>query len=175
MKTTILIVGAGPYGVSLAHELWRKNIDFVIVGKPFDLWLSHTLNDTAIRSDHNASEIFSKDKKFNLSTFIEKNFPADAVEIKKSRLPNALFRAYLLDVLHKMPFSFYKKQLLSLEKSENGFIGRMEDGIQIYAKKVVLATGIGVHKKLPESLRKLETKQVHHSWNVVDYEAVKGK
>ncbi len=175
MKTTILIVGAGPYGVSLAYELWRKNIDFVIVGEPFDSWLSHTLTDTAIRSDHHASEIFSKNKKFNLSTFIEKNFPANAGEIKKSRLPNSLFRAYLRDVLNKIPFPIYKKQLISLEKDENGFVGRMEDGVKIDAKKVVLATGIGVHKQLPESLRSLDTKRIHHSWDVREYEAVKGK
>lgn len=175
MKTKVMIVGAGPYGISLAYELWSNNIDFVIAGKPFDLWLSHTLKDTAIRSDWNASEIFTKDNRFNLNNFIERHSPSHASKIKEKRLPNDLFRAYLTDVLKNIPFPFYEQKLVHLEQAENRFICEMEDGRQIVAENVVLATGTGVHQYLPESIKSVSSANIHHSWDVETYESLANK
>src|SRR5438132_263722 len=39
--TDVLIVGAGPYGISLSYELHRRGIPFEVVGHPFSLWRRH--------------------------------------------------------------------------------------------------------------------------------------
>ena len=32
------MIGAGPYGIAVAHDLWVRGVDFVVAGEPFELW-----------------------------------------------------------------------------------------------------------------------------------------
>src|SRR5215469_7193633 len=38
MKTTTVIIGAGPYGLAVAAHLQAKNIPMLIFGKPMEFW-----------------------------------------------------------------------------------------------------------------------------------------
>ena len=43
MKQTceVAVIGAGPYGLSLAAHLRARGIDYRIFGKPMDTWNAH--------------------------------------------------------------------------------------------------------------------------------------
>jgi thioredoxin reductase len=169
METKVMIIGAGPYGISIAYELWEQNIPFVIAGHPLSLWFNHTLDSTSIRSDRHTSEIFSKRDVFNMTTFIKKEYPEIAREILKGRIPNAIFRDYLRDTLDKLPFSIEEQKVIQVTKQGQQYVSQLEDGSQIRSKAVVIATGIENHKVLPRSLQALSSSNVVHSWNVNDY------
>lgn len=55
------------------------------------------------------------------------------------------------------------------------FVAQLEDGTEIAAQKVVLASGIESHRILPECLSELPLGRVFHSWAVADYEGLTGK
>ncbi|WP_160058227.1 NAD(P)-binding domain-containing protein [Alkalicoccus saliphilus] len=173
MKKKVIIIGAGPYGISLAYELWRKDISFEIIGQPFDLWMKHTMPKMAIRSDRHSSEIYSKDKAFDLTKFIYRHEPKQAKKILKDRLPSELYRDYLRDVLEKLPFPIKKEKVVDVQKTTRSFVCRTESGELLESHSVIVATGIENHKVVPDNLK--NNVPVIHSWDVGDHLSVEAK
>lgn len=165
-----MIIGAGPYGVSLAYELWERKIPFVIAGKPFELWFNHTLDTMSIRSDRHTSEIYTRKNTFDLTRFIKQYDPCNAKNIMKKRLSCQLFRDYLRAVLENLPFTIHEHKVNHLFKKGDHYISQLENGQSISSDAVIIATGIAHHKKLPDSLEVLEHPAIVHSWNVQEYE-----
>lgn len=164
MKKKVSIIGAGPYGISLAYEFWEQGIPFEIIGKPFDLWLHHTMPDMAIRSDRHSSEIYTKSGVFDLTSFIYKEEPLRAESILKDRLPSSLYRKYLQDILDRLPFTVKEEKVTALEKKGNAYFCTTESGESIESENVVIACGIENHRSTPDSLK--NDPQVLHTWDV---------
>ena len=51
------IIGAGPYGLSIAAHFRRRGIPFRIFGRPMDSWLNHMPKGMKLKSDGFASNI----------------------------------------------------------------------------------------------------------------------
>ena len=49
---TLLIIGAGPYGLAMAAYARHRNIDYLIVGKPMDFWESNMPKGLLLRSPY---------------------------------------------------------------------------------------------------------------------------
>src|SRR5690349_5260706 len=48
--TELLIIGAGPFGLSLAAYAAQHGIDYLIVGKPMEFWQTHMPRGMYLRS-----------------------------------------------------------------------------------------------------------------------------
>lgn len=176
MKTKILIVGAGPYGVSIANALHKKNIPFAIAGKTFSLWYEHTLDTMSIRSDWHSSEIYEPNDKYNVRDFVYKNYTQEeAKKIMSHKLPIDVFRNYLRFIESDLPYPIIPQHVVKLSKNGSTFISELENGDIIESEAVVLASGIEAHKYLPESLQKLNTPHLIHTWAVHKYTDWKNK
>jgi len=87
------IIGAGPYGLSIAAHFRRRGIPFRIFGRPMDSWLAHMPKGMMLKSDGFASNIYDPDAKFSLRQFCAErgiklsagyraeNIPADAYDL----------------------------------------------------------------------------------------------
>ncbi|MCC3372367.1 NAD(P)-binding domain-containing protein [Cohnella sp. REN36] len=175
MNTTVMIVGAGPYGISLAYELWRLKVPFVIAGQPFSLWFDHTLGSMSIRSDYHTSEIYTRDNTFNIKRYIQQKFPDRADELLNHRISTSVFRDYLRDVLKRLPFPIERQKVVHVKKQGALFVHTLEDGRQVISEASIMATGIENHGVIPEGLASLRSDLVLHSWQVADYENIKNK
>src|SRR5438128_6709534 len=178
--TDVLIVGAGPYGISLSYELHRRGIPFEVVGHPFSLWRRHTLSSTHLRSDINASQVFARDDRFSLRTFLRANYSAsEAARIMRGRIPVEAFRRYADWILADLPYRPLERKVTRLQLKNdgitNGFIATLDDGAEIAARRVVLASGIESHQVLPECLARLPNRFVMHSWRVREIERITGR
>jgi thioredoxin reductase len=175
MKTKVMIIGAGPYGISLAYELWRLKVPFVIAGQPFSLWFNHTLGSMSIRSDSHTSEIYTRQDVFNIKRYIKQKFPDRANELLKKRIPTTVFRDYLQDVLTRLPFPIERQKVLNVTKQGPFFVHTLEDGQEVISEASVVATGIENHRVIPDSLTSLSADRMMHSWQVADYEKMQNK
>lgn len=176
MKTKIFIIGTGPYGISIANALHKKNIPFAIAGKMFSLWYDHTLDSMSIRSDWHSSEIYEADDRYNVKDFIYKNYPEDqAKKIMSHKLPIDVFRKYLKFIESDLKYSILPHHVVKLTKTENGFISEMENGEKVESEAVVIATGIEAHKYLPKSLQHINSPHLIHTWDVHKYANWKNK
>src|SRR5262249_20202862 len=49
--TSLLIIGAGPFGLALAAWAQQNSVDYEIVGTPMEFWRRHMPDGMALRSD----------------------------------------------------------------------------------------------------------------------------
>jgi cation diffusion facilitator CzcD-associated flavoprotein CzcO len=55
----VAIIGAGPYGLSLAAHLRARGVNFRIFGKPMDTWNAHMPKGMTLKSEGFASSLSS--------------------------------------------------------------------------------------------------------------------
>lgn len=174
MRTNILIIGAGPYGISLFYELKRQKQDVLIVGSPFSLWMNHMINILNLRSNILASEIYSTDNRFSWKAYFNSIGMSSKID-KRMRIPVTWFQHYAQWILSQLPAKPIEDKIIYLDHLQNQFVATTVNGLNIEAKQVVIATGIGEHLYLPPSLTPLESKRVIHSYYTNDYQDTKDK
>ncbi len=86
------IIGAGPYGLSVAAHFRRCGIPFRIFGRPMDSWLAHMPKGMMLKSDGFASNIYDPESEFTLGQFCAEH----GIEYADSGIPVRLdtFTAY---------------------------------------------------------------------------------
>src|SRR5216684_8632385 len=65
----VAIIGAGPYGLSVAAHLRGLGVPFRIFGRPMDSWLAHMPKGMMLKSDGFASNIYDPGGGFTLEKF----------------------------------------------------------------------------------------------------------
>jgi len=167
------IIGAGPYGLSVAAYFRNRGIPFRIFGRPMDSWLKHMPKGMMLKSDGFASNIYDPENAFTLGKFCsERNIPyADA------GLPVRLetFGAYGLAFRDRMVPELEDKLVTSVDRLPNGFRLQLEDGETFEAHKVVLAVGITHFEHVPENLAHLPAEFCSHSARHQEVEPFRGR
>lgn len=162
----VAIIGAGPYGLSIAAHLRRAGVPFRIFGRPMDSWQAHMPKDMLLKSDGFASTIDDPDEELTLKQFCgERGIPyADLgtpVSLDTFVSFGHAFRGQLIPNLED-------KLVTRVEQSTEGFVLTLEDGEKVKAQQVVLAVGITHFQYIPESLAQLPAKFVSHSFQHSD-------
>src|ERR1700759_3498498 len=67
--TRTVIIGAGPYGLSLAAPLLSRGVPFRIFGKPMETWATQMPEGMKLKSDGFASNLFPGSGSFTLEQF----------------------------------------------------------------------------------------------------------
>src|SRR5580704_10960563 len=72
----IVIIGAGPYGLSAAAHLRARGLDFRIFGSPMQTWLENMPDGMRLKSEGFASSLYEPHSRLTLAEFCrEKNLP----------------------------------------------------------------------------------------------------
>ena len=80
----VLIIGAGPYGIAVAQELWHRGLEPVVVGVPFNTWHRHTLDIMDLRSDPRGSSVFSPDNRYDFPSYLHQARADQTVQLQMS-------------------------------------------------------------------------------------------
>ncbi len=167
------IIGAGPYGLSIAAHLRRQGIPFRVFGRPMDSWLQHMPKGMMLKSDGFASDIYDPERAFTLRQFCaERGIPyADA------GLPVHLetFGEYGLAFRDRMVPELEDKFVVNVDRAPGGFTLRLEDGETFQARRVVVAVGITHFEHVPENLAHLPSEFLSHSARHREVEPFRGR
>ncbi len=171
--THVAIVGAGPYGLSIAAYFRRKGIPYRIFGRPMDSWVAHMPKGMMLKSDGFASNLYDPDNAFTLKQFCsERGLPyAD----KGIPVTLETFCAYGLAFRDRMVPDLEDKQVVFVERSGEGFTLRLDDGETVTARRVVLAVGITHFENVPSTLAHLPAQYFSHSSRHREVEAYRGR
>jgi thioredoxin reductase len=169
----IAIIGAGPYGLSIAAHLRRRGIRFRIFGRPMDSWAEHMPKGMQLKSDGFASNIYDPDEAFTLEKFCKER----GIEYADSGLPVALetFTAYGLAFRDRMVPELENKLVVSVDRLPEGFSLRLDDGETFTTRQVVLAVGITHFEHVPDTLAQLGPQYVSHSARHKEVAPFKGR
>lgn len=159
MQNTV-VIGAGPYGLSLATGLRHKGIPFRIFGRPMDSWLRHMPKGMILKSGAFASNIYDPGNSFTLQRFCAER----GIEYSDSGpVELETFTEYGLAFRDKMVPEVEEKLVVNVERSPEGFVVKLEDGETVEAQHVVLAVGITHFAYIPDNLSQLPAEYLSHS------------
>ncbi|WP_342629224.1 NAD(P)-binding domain-containing protein [Nguyenibacter vanlangensis] len=159
--TDFVIVGAGPYGLSLAAHLSVRGVDFQIFGSPMAVWRSHMPSGMHLKSEGFASDIFDPLRLNRLRDFCRRHGHAYAdVGVP---IPVEVFHAYGREFQQRLLPDLDTRHVARITASQGGFLLRLDDGEIIRARRVVIAVGITHYAYLPPELRGLPPQFVSHT------------
>jgi thioredoxin reductase len=155
------IIGAGPYGLSVAAHFRQRGVPFRIFGRPMDSWLAHMPKGMMLKSDGFASDIYDPESAFTLRQFCAER----GIEYADTGVPVHLdtFTAYGLAFRERMVPELEDKLVVKVDRLPSGFLLQLEDGETFQVRKVVLAVGITHFAYIPENLAQLPDEFLSHS------------
>ncbi len=157
----VAIIGAGPYGLSVAAHLRRRDVDYAIFGAPMELWQKNMPAGMLLNTDGRSSNLSDPDGLFKLSDFCARNaVPYDPVH---TPVRKDLFVSYGLAFknrfgLHPLPWL-----LSALTKSRDLFHLHFDNGEHRSARNVVIAVGLLPFRHIPSMFAATPSSLVSHS------------
>lgn len=169
----IAIVGAGPYGLSIAAHLRKTPLNFRIFGTPMQSWREQMPKGMLLKSDGFASNLYDPDSAFTLGQYCkERNLPYSDLG---NPVPLETFAAYGLEFQKRMVPTLEEINITSIRCVSGGFELQTADGQLVKARKVIIATGIMHYSYLPTTLADLPREYVSHSIHHHDLSEFNGK
>jgi thioredoxin reductase len=167
------IIGAGPYGLSIAAHLRRRGISFRIFGRLMDSWQAHMPKGMCLKSDGFASNIYDPAGEFTLRQFCAEQ----GIEYADSGIPVRLdtFSAYGQAFKERMVPELEDKMVTGVERLPDGFRVALDSGESFTARRVVVAVGITHFEYVPADLAGLPPQFLSHSFRHHDLEAFHGR
>ncbi len=167
------IIGAGPYGLSVAAHLRRSGVPFRIFGRPMDSWVAHMPKGMMLKSDGFASNIYDPENVFTLGQFCAER----GIEYADAGTPVRLetFAAYGLAFKDRMVPELEDRLVVSVDRLGEGFQMQLEGGETLHARSIVLAVGITHFDYVPENLAHLPLEFLSHSARHHEVEPFRGR
>jgi Pyridine nucleotide-disulphide oxidoreductase len=169
----VAVIGAGPYGLSIAAYLRSNGVDFRIFGTPMHRWQAHMPKGMFLKSEGCASNLFDPTGSYTLRQ-----------HCAEEGLPYAQYGAPVsLEVLTQYGLSFQRRlvptventMVTALDRLSATFELRLSIGETLSASKVVVATGMSHTAYIPTALAPLPAELLSHSGDHHDLSGFKGR
>jgi cation diffusion facilitator CzcD-associated flavoprotein CzcO len=163
--TSLLIIGAGPYGLSLAALAIERSIPTTVIGKPMSFWREHMPAGMFLRS--NADWHLDATNRDTFRSFLEdRGIRAETVD----PIPVGLYLEYTDWFIRRKRLAIRETHVRRLSRVEGGFEVELESGDRLRATRVVAAPGIASFATIPPWARDLPASRVAHTFDRVRFE-----
>jgi thioredoxin reductase len=169
----IAIIGAGPYGLSIAAHLRMRGVRHRIVGEPMQFWLRHMPKGMLLNSDGFASNLYDPYGDFTLRGYCQAHDMEYADFGVAVRVED--FCTYGLAFQRRFAPDLDSRNVISLARSRDGFVLRLDDGESFRAQRVAIATGLSHFEHIPPELATLPPDLLSHSSAHVDCRRFRGQ
>jgi thioredoxin reductase len=169
----VAIIGAGPYGLSIAAHLRAKGIEHRIFGDPMQYWRGHMPRGMLLKSEGFASTLYDAKAEFTLRHYCEHH----KIEYADLGIPVRVedFCAYGLAFQRRFAPHLENKRVTLVERTPSGFGLELSDGKSLAAQNMVIATGLSNFESVPPQLATLPDDLVSHSSAHVHLHQFKGR
>jgi hypothetical protein len=166
----VVVVGAGPYGLSAAAYLRSAGVETRIFGEPMAFWQNQMPAGMSLRSNWGASHIADPEHKLTLDAYCRQNG-----KYVSRPIPLERFVDYGLWYQGRSVPDLEKRDVLSIDLDACGFKVRLSDGEEIMSTRVVVATGIGAFAYRPAQFAGVPPELASHSSQHCDLRKFKGR
>ena len=169
----VAVIGAGPYGLSVAAHLSAAGVNYRHFGMPMKLWRTMMPNGMYLKSQGFASNLSDPRGEKTLEAFCA----AAGRPYRYYGLPVALdtFVEYGRWFQEQLSLPVDETLVTSLSRDNGGFAVTVGGSEQLRARKVVLAIGVEHFAYLPEPFSGLPKELCGHASAYTDLSAFKGR
>jgi cation diffusion facilitator CzcD-associated flavoprotein CzcO len=169
----VAIIGAGPYGLSIAAYLRKTQLSFRIFGKPMQSWREQMPKGMLLKSDGFASSLYDPDSAFTLQRYCaDRKLPYADVGIP---VPAEVFVNYGLEFQKRFVPNLEETDIKSVKRIPGGFELETVSGETLQARRTVVAAGITHFGYLPPFLAELPKSYASHSSAHYELSGFQGK
>ena len=173
MDQETTIVGAGPYGLSIAAHLRASVLPFELLGTAFESWRSFMPGGMLLKSERFASNLWDPRRRYTLQRYCEaRRLPYQPVG---SPLSLQQFLEYGEWFRQQTAVEPRDVKVRGLRRVPGGFGVQLADGSGFTSRRVVLATGHMAFRTLPPELVDFPEPLVLHSSRIGDVRQYAGR
>jgi len=169
----VVVLGAGPYGLSAAAHLKQQGLKVAVFGKPVLLWREHMPEGMLLRSYWWASNLSDPGRKYTFERYLIKSGIEPGPSIDP--LPIQTFVDYALWFQQQAVPDLDETYISSIERSGQHFSVKLIDGRSISSRAVVMAPGLHYYRYIPEEYDGLPSSLVSHSTDHRNFQHMQGK
>jgi cation diffusion facilitator CzcD-associated flavoprotein CzcO len=166
----VAVIGAGPYGLSVAAHLRHAGVATHVFGEPMAFWRHNMPKGMMLRSPWRATHMSNPSGTLSLDAYaVAHGIAADRL------LPLEDFVGYgEWFQRHAVP-DVDRRKVRTIEPARDGFHLTLDDGEVLSAGRVVIATGLRHQEYRPEAFRTVPAELVSHTSEHTDFEKFRGK
>ena len=155
------VIGAGPYGLSVAAHLHGRRADFRVFGRPLDTWRTAMPRGMFLKSDGFASSLSAPEPGATLADYcLEHELPFHPTDLP---VPLETFVAYGVDFQRRYVPDLEQHDVTSVVRERGGFRLRLDTGEELRTMQVVVAAGITHFASMPQLVDGLPPELVSHA------------
>jgi cation diffusion facilitator CzcD-associated flavoprotein CzcO len=166
----VAVIGAGPYGLSVAAHLNAANVATRVFGEPMSFWQRHMPRGMYLRSPWVASHLADPAKTYSLDVYASKQGIAQHYP-----LPIEHFISYGNWFQRSAVPNLDLRKVIRVEQGDSGFRLRLDDGTETSARRVVVALGLAHQDFRPEPFVGLPAELVSHASEHDNLDGWRGK
>jgi cation diffusion facilitator CzcD-associated flavoprotein CzcO len=166
----VVVVGAGPYGLSLGAHLNSAGIETRVLGRPMSFWRENMPKGMKLRSPWAATHIVDPDNLLSLDAY------AAVTSLgRPDPLPREDFVRYGEWFQRTALPDLDTRQVARIEPSGRGFALALDDGTSARARRVVVAMGLANQEVRPAAFDGLPIDLVSHTADHADLAIFRGQ
>jgi len=169
----VLIIGAGPFGLSISTHLRQRGIDHLIVGRSMDTWRTHMPAAMYLKSEPYGSDMSTPQAGYDLAGYC------------RSERIDGIGRGIPLPLDQFLDYAdWYIKQLVpdvsdvtvtDVRAANGGFQVTFADAEPVTARSVVMATGVLPYVYIPAELSGLPPDLLSHTSDHREFDGFRGR
>lgn len=166
----VVVVGAGPYGLSVAAHLMNAGLKVAIFGKPLSFWSEHMPVGMLLRSAWWATHLSDPQKLYTLERYFK-----EIGQEPSHTFPIETFIDYGLWFQQQVVPDVDETYVELIEKKERHFVLTLSDERVIQSRAVIMAPGLRYYIHRPDEYSHLPAELVSHSSDFHTFEQFVGK
>jgi thioredoxin reductase len=169
----VAVIGAGPFGVSVAAHLQSCGVEFRIFGSPMNRWRTQMPAGMFLKSEGFASSLADPTGHYTLQRFCDE--AALPYRNVNAPVPLETFTRYALSFQQRLVPMVEDVSITKLDRKSSRFELQLATGELVRASKVVIATGLSHSSYIPPGLTELPAEFLSHSEDHDDLGKFKGR
>ena len=167
-----VIVGAGPYGLSIAAHLKGAGIPYQLYGTPLESWRKFMPVGMVLKSERFASNLWDPNGQFTLERYLAEH--KMRYQPAGDPLSLAEFLRYAEWFRERAVGDSIDVKVTNLQRVGSGFVLDFAGAPSVEAQRVILATGHMAFRVVPQELAGLPEPLCYHSSRISDLSGFAG-
>jgi cation diffusion facilitator CzcD-associated flavoprotein CzcO len=161
----VVVIGAGPHGLAVAAHLKSRGVATHTFGESMSFWRQNMPKGMKLRSPLAATDISDPEKALSLGAWSRREGAAWV-----EPLPIEAFISYMEWFQTCAVPDLDGRLVARVETTGNGFLLALADGEALFARRVVVATGLASHQFRPPVFSGAPAALVSHTSDHADFE-----